>query len=101
MVARIQAGCPTPLVHPVLASEQEWADLDRRGNWLDLRWAKGGESYHEERTRNGVNEYETLDPDGADGLGTVSTGGGGGHPPVALTHGLAAVLLLSNPAIHP
>ena len=65
----------TPLSHPVLNSNQQWADLDRRGNWLDYRWAltqgeapdQTSTTYQQTRTANGVNEYTDLvmtDPSG-------------------------------------
>ena len=60
-----------PLSHPVLNSNQQWAELDRRGNWLDYRWTiTSGEdpnnyaSYRQTRTANKVNAYEEIDPDG-------------------------------------
>jgi RHS repeat-associated protein len=52
------------LVHPALDSNQQWADLDRRGNWLDHRWNRQdieGSSLHQEaREANGVNEYTEV-----------------------------------------
>jgi hypothetical protein len=58
----------TPLNHPRLAREQQWVDLDRRGNWRDYRWVESpsGTPTTRQQTRqvNGVNEYTAIDPDG-------------------------------------
>ena len=56
----------TPLVDPVLPSQQQWTDLDRRGNWLDFSTTLNGQpAVQQTRTVNGVNEVLTLDPDGS------------------------------------
>ncbi|HPD32399.1 MAG TPA: RHS repeat-associated core domain-containing protein [Phycisphaerae bacterium] len=58
----------TPLVDPVLPSQQQWTDLDRRGNWLDFSTTLNGQpAVQQTRTVNGVNEVLTLDPDGSGG----------------------------------
>jgi RHS repeat-associated protein len=63
----------TRLSHAALATMQQWVDLDHRGNWLDYRQAYAEEgvmtSYAQTRTANGVNEYESVDPDGPPGEG--------------------------------
>ncbi|OWY72079.1 hypothetical protein B7486_03885, partial [cyanobacterium TDX16] len=43
---------------------QQWVKLDTRGNWLDFREAREGETRKESRRRNGANEYIAIDPDG-------------------------------------
>ncbi len=53
----------TPLVHSTLASDQQWADLDRRGNWLEYRQGVNGASAKETRVANGVNEYTSISDD--------------------------------------
>ncbi len=84
----------TPLDHPVLNSNQQWADLDRRGNWLDYRWAsvQGGQAttYQQTREANGVNEYPSIDPDGPD-----PQGGPPNAAPVSLTYDAAGNLTLN------
>ena len=45
------------LVHATLAGDQQWADLDRRGNWLDFREAVNRVSSKQTREANAVNEY--------------------------------------------
>jgi len=81
------------LEHPTLDSKQQWANLDRRGNWLDYRWARtdNGQSttYLQARTANGVNEYETIDPDGPPAEGQPPN-----QAPVPLSYDAAGNLTL-------
>ncbi|HPD32401.1 MAG TPA: RHS repeat-associated core domain-containing protein [Phycisphaerae bacterium] len=58
----------TPLVDPALPSQQQWTDLDRRGNWLDFSTTLNGQpAVQQTREANQVNEIMTLDPDGPGG----------------------------------
>jgi RHS repeat-associated protein len=53
----------------LLASKQQWSNLDRRGNWLEFReMVTGGTRIGrlEKRTPNPVNAYTAIDPDGPD-----------------------------------
>lgn len=55
--------------HPTLAAKQDWANLDRRGNWLKYLEAHNVGQPHavsreEKRVANGANEYTSFDPDG-------------------------------------
>ncbi|MFQ5412763.1 MAG: hypothetical protein ACE5EC_10725, partial [Phycisphaerae bacterium] len=71
MLSADGSSITTPLTHASLAGDRQWADLDRRGNWLDTRWtvAPTGtpELRQQVRTANGANEYTSIDPmDGSD-----------------------------------
>ncbi len=59
----------TPLADADLASAQTWTTMDRRGNWRVYDTTLDQASASETRTRNGVNEYESIDPDGPDAPG--------------------------------
>ncbi len=74
----------TPLNDAVLPSEQNWSDLDRRGNWLAFDETLNGTTTPQTRTRNGVNEYLTLDPDA-----------GGSASPVSFTNDAAGNLTVN------
>lgn len=65
------SGDPEPvLVSPIadndLAAAQDWTVLDRRGNWNEFAETIGVTpvTTTQTRTRNGVNEYQAIDPDG-------------------------------------
>ncbi len=82
--AAVRTAIATPLNDAVLPSEQNWSDLDRRGNWLAFDETLNGTTTPQTRTRNGVNEYLTLDPDG-----------GGSAAPISFTNDAAGNLTVN------
>ncbi len=79
----------TPLVHPALATAKQWTNLDHRGNWLDVSATINSVTTQQTRTPNGVNEYESIDPDGPDP-----------QPAVALVHDANGNLTLDPLALN-
>lgn len=59
------------LEHESLAGWQQWADLDRRGNWKDYREEVNGAQGQRTAVPNCMNEYENIDPDGDGPLGVL------------------------------
>ncbi|MEP0848574.1 MAG: hypothetical protein HRF50_17350 [Phycisphaerae bacterium] len=57
----------TPLIDGDLASAQTWTTMDRRGNWSVNDYTLDQASVNETHTPNGLNEHETMDPDGPGG----------------------------------
>ncbi len=57
-----------------LAATQDWTILDRRGNWNEFAETIGISpvTTRQTRTRNGVNEYQAIDPDGPGPLSPVN-----------------------------
>jgi RHS repeat-associated protein len=67
------------LNHSVLAFNQSWTDMDRRGNWKEFKQWVGSALNNPGVTRTttvyATNQYETIDPDGpATGSPTCTSG---------------------------